>query len=40
MLYKGKVRLMGTPDEFRASDDPIVQQFITGRAEGPIQPAI
>ncbi|MBX3251885.1 MAG: ATP-binding cassette domain-containing protein [Myxococcales bacterium] len=37
MLYKGHVRLMGTPDEFRRSDDPVVQQFISGRAEGPME---
>lgn len=37
MLYKGYVRLMGTPDEFRNSDDPIIDQFINGRAEGPIE---
>ena len=36
-LYHGVVRLVGTPEEFRASDDPIVEQFITGRAEGPIE---
>jgi len=37
MLYKGKVRMLGTPDEFRHCDDPVVQQFITGRAEGPME---
>jgi phospholipid/cholesterol/gamma-HCH transport system ATP-binding protein len=37
MLYKGKVRLLGTPDEFRRTDDPVVQQFISGRAEGPME---
>jgi phospholipid/cholesterol/gamma-HCH transport system ATP-binding protein len=37
MLYKGLVRLIGTRDEFKHCDDPIVQQFITGRAEGPIE---
>src|SRR5688572_30404516 len=37
MLYQGYVRLLGTPDEFRASTDPIIEQFITGRAEGPIE---
>ena len=36
MLYKGFVRLIGTRAEFKQCDDPIVQQFITGRAEGPI----
>jgi phospholipid/cholesterol/gamma-HCH transport system ATP-binding protein len=37
MLYKGKVRLMGTPEEFRRSDDGVVDQFIHGRARGPIE---
>jgi phospholipid/cholesterol/gamma-HCH transport system ATP-binding protein len=37
MLYRGHVRLLGTPDEFRATDDGVVQQFINGRAEGPMQ---
>lgn len=36
MLYKGRVRLLGTRDEFRRTDDPIVQQFIQGNAEGPM----
>jgi phospholipid/cholesterol/gamma-HCH transport system ATP-binding protein len=37
MLYKGKVRMMGTPDEFRRSTDGVVEQFIHGRAHGPIE---
>jgi phospholipid/cholesterol/gamma-HCH transport system ATP-binding protein len=37
MLYKGRVRLLGTPAEFRASDDGVVQQFINGRATGPME---
>ena len=37
MLYRGKVKLMGTPEEFKAVHDPIVQQFIHGRAQGPIE---
>lgn len=37
MLYQGQVKLLGTPAEFRSSPDPIVQQFITGQAEGPMQ---
>jgi phospholipid/cholesterol/gamma-HCH transport system ATP-binding protein len=35
MLYKGKVKLIGLPAEFRQTEDPIIQQFINGRAEGP-----
>lgn len=36
MLYKGKVRLLGSREEFRASKDGIVQQFINGQATGPM----
>ena len=35
-LYQGKVRMVGTPDEIRNSDDPVVQQFIQGLTAGPI----
>lgn len=37
MLYQGHVRLLGTPNEFWSSPDAIVQQFIHGRAEGPME---
>jgi phospholipid/cholesterol/gamma-HCH transport system ATP-binding protein len=37
MLYKGQVRLIGTPDAFRASTDGVVQQFIGGHATGPME---
>jgi phospholipid/cholesterol/gamma-HCH transport system ATP-binding protein len=33
MLYDGRVRLEGTPDEIRASEDPVVKGFIEGRPE-------
>jgi phospholipid/cholesterol/gamma-HCH transport system ATP-binding protein len=36
MLYGGKVLAIGTPEEIRNSRDPIVQQFIQGKIEGPI----
>jgi phospholipid/cholesterol/gamma-HCH transport system ATP-binding protein len=36
MLYKGEVRIVGTPDALRASTDGIVQQFIRGDASGPM----
>jgi len=36
MLYQGRVLAYGTPDEIRNSDDPVVQQFISGSADGPI----
>ncbi len=31
MLHEGRIRQVGTPDEIRASQDPIVRQFIEGR---------
>jgi phospholipid/cholesterol/gamma-HCH transport system ATP-binding protein len=37
MLYKGKVRLIGTPADFRSTPDELIQQFIHGRAEGPME---
>ncbi|MDB4932207.1 MAG: transporter ATP-binding protein [Myxococcaceae bacterium] len=36
-LYKGRLRKVGTPAEFRESDDPIVHQFTRGIAEGPME---
>jgi phospholipid/cholesterol/gamma-HCH transport system ATP-binding protein len=36
MLYNGDVRLLGTPDAFKASDDAVVRQFIRGEATGPM----
>ena len=33
MLYEGRVRWQGTIDEIRATTDPIVRQFIEGKAE-------
>ncbi|MGH9419019.1 MAG: ABC transporter ATP-binding protein [Thermoanaerobaculia bacterium] len=35
MLYEGRIVEEGTPEEFQRSRNPIVQQFIEGRAEGP-----
>ncbi len=32
MLYQGRIRQVGTVDEIRATTDPIVRQFIEGRA--------
>ena len=39
MLYQGKIVQMGAPDEIRNSKDPVVRQFITGSASGPITDA-
>ncbi len=38
MLYEGRVRQVGTVDEIKHTTDPIVRQFIEGRAE-PDSPA-
>ncbi|NIS60397.1 MAG: ATP-binding cassette domain-containing protein [Proteobacteria bacterium] len=37
MLYEGEIIEVGTPQQNRESSNPIVQQFIQGRAEGPIK---
>jgi len=37
MLYKGKIIETGTPEEIKNSGNPVVQQFISGAAEGPIK---
>ena len=36
MLYQGKIIADATPNEFRKSQDPVVQQFLSGSTEGPI----
>ena len=36
MIYQGKIRLDGTPEDFRASDDPVVHQYVNGLPEGPM----
>jgi len=36
MLYKGKIVEVGTPAEIRGSANPVVRQFVEGRAQGPI----
>jgi phospholipid/cholesterol/gamma-HCH transport system ATP-binding protein len=37
MLYEGKIIEVGTPLQIRESNNPVVQQFIQGKAEGPIR---
>jgi phospholipid/cholesterol/gamma-HCH transport system ATP-binding protein len=37
MLYKGRLLQVGTVEEIRNSRNPIVQQFINGAIDGPIQ---
>ncbi|MGN6108457.1 MAG: ABC transporter ATP-binding protein [Kofleriaceae bacterium] len=36
-LYQGVVHVVSTPEELRASSDPIVQQFIRGQSSGPME---
>jgi phospholipid/cholesterol/gamma-HCH transport system ATP-binding protein len=37
MLYEGKIIETGTPEEIRNTENPVVRQFITGSATGPIR---
>jgi phospholipid/cholesterol/gamma-HCH transport system ATP-binding protein len=37
MLFQGKIIEVGTPEEIKNSPNPIVQQFIQGKSEGPIE---
>ena len=36
MLYEGQIIAAGTPEEVKHTNNPVVEQFIQGRAEGPI----
>ncbi|MEL6359807.1 MAG: ATP-binding cassette domain-containing protein [Pseudomonadota bacterium] len=40
MLYEGQIIWRGTPDQMENSGNPMVEQFVHGRAEGPIKMAI
>ena len=37
MLYEGKIVEVAAPEEIRNSKNPVIQQFIHGRAKGPIK---
>lgn len=37
MLYEGQIIASGTPQEIQNLDNPVVQQFIHGRTNGPIK---
>ena len=39
MLHDHRIEALGSADEIRASGNPVVRQFIEGRAEGPIEVA-
>ena len=36
MLYEGEIIYDGTPEDVRCCGHPVIQQFVEGRAEGPI----
>lgn len=36
LMHGGVILAEGSPDEIKNSDDPVLQQFIHGKAEGPI----
>lgn len=36
MMHQGRITQTGGPDQIRNSSDPVVRQFITGSAEGPM----
>ena len=36
MLHRGRLLEVGTPEQIKHSKNPIVQQFIRGEIEGPI----
>jgi phospholipid/cholesterol/gamma-HCH transport system ATP-binding protein len=36
ILANGRIAAQGTPAEVRASEDPLVAQFVHARAEGPV----
>jgi phospholipid/cholesterol/gamma-HCH transport system ATP-binding protein len=38
MLHEGKIIYSGTPDEVRRTTNPVLRQFVEGKAEGPIKP--
>lgn len=37
LLYQGRVHMLGTPDEFRSTSDPVVRQFVSGSSVGPME---
>jgi len=37
MLYQGSIHRQITPEQLHSDQDPVLRQFVEGRAEGPIQ---
>ncbi|MEX0645254.1 MAG: ATP-binding cassette domain-containing protein [Parvularculaceae bacterium] len=40
MIYEGVIIWRGSPEEMRTTDNPMVSQFVHGRADGPIKMAL
>lgn len=40
MLYRGEILQFGTPDDIKASDNPVIRQFISGSLDGPINSGV
>lgn len=36
MLYEGRIVFIGTPEEVKKTDNPVVRQFVEGSSQGPI----
>jgi phospholipid/cholesterol/gamma-HCH transport system ATP-binding protein len=37
MMHQGKIVFLGKPDDIKTTDNPLAQQFIQGKAQGPIR---
>ena len=37
LIYQGRVHALGAPDDLKRSADAVVQQFLNGRSEGPME---
>jgi phospholipid/cholesterol/gamma-HCH transport system ATP-binding protein len=37
LIYQGRVHALGTPEELSRTGDAVVQQFLNGRSEGPME---
>jgi phospholipid/cholesterol/gamma-HCH transport system ATP-binding protein len=38
MLHDGRIIFSGTPDDVRRTGEPVIRQFVEGKAEGPLKP--
>jgi phospholipid/cholesterol/gamma-HCH transport system ATP-binding protein len=36
MIYKGRTLFQGTPDDLRRVENPVIEQFLEGRTDGPL----